>query len=126
MTDEDKEFERRLAALEEKLGRIEKSVDDAWASVFKANTLSRLESAAKALEDNEFTPRLLPFVVEWRVADGFGGVIEGRSESALWLARDMIRICRDGKANAPTGEDPAVLVECLSYDGKPTAPPQTA
>ena len=103
---------------EAKLAAIEDSVSTDFDAVFCVRSLSELESAAKALESNEYAPRFFPFVMEWRVTDGFGNVVAGRSENARWLAKDMMRIVLSMKMACKAEDNPMLFVDLMSCDGE--------
>jgi len=92
-----------------------RAVEDGWDAVFASRTVSALDAAARAFEANEHAPRLYPFAIEWRASDSFGGVVSGRSENALWLAKDLVRVCIDAKAQALEGEDAEIHVEATIH-----------
>jgi hypothetical protein len=100
---------------EAKLAEIKRSVSTDLNAVFDVRSLSALEVSAKALESNEYAPRLFPFDVGWRVTDGVGNVIAGRSENARWFAKDMMRIVLSTRMACGADADPRIFVDLLSY-----------
>lgn len=118
----DAELLRRLNEMEAEDEAIMRAVEDGWDAVFASRTVSDLLAAARSFEANEYASRLYPFVTEWRVSDVFGGVVSGRSENALWLAKDLVCVCVDAKTRAPEGEDTEIRVEALAYNGRPLSP----
>jgi hypothetical protein len=113
-----KEVLEALERVEAASDAIDKAVLTALDNVFGVASLSSLETSAKSLELNEYALRQFPFSFEWRVTDGFGSVIAGRSENARWLAKDMMRIVMGARERCLPGEDPRIFVDLMAYDGE--------